>query len=121
MKLTIYKASDGDCSLLSDAADSTHLLVDGGRSGAFEDHVAGALEDLHSARKSVRAVCVSHIDDDHISGVLKLIERKVAWVRHRFQIGDSDVWYSMKSGITEGYTVERREGRTLRKCKAPAR
>lgn len=91
MKLTIYKASDGDCNLLSDAAGTTHLLVDGGRAGAFEDHVASALEDLHAEGKSVRAVCVSHIDDDHISGVLKLIERKVAWVRHRFQIGDSDV------------------------------
>lgn len=76
MKLTFFHAGDGDCFLVSDTSEdgSEHcVLVDGGRKGTFKKHAMKAIHD----RLPLDAVCVSHIDDDHISGVLALLEAEV--------------------------------------------
>ena len=76
----MYHAGDGDCLLVTNDAGNRRLLVDGGRTGTFEDHALPDFDD--EALATIDAVCVSHIDDDHISGILRLFDREVAWRRH---------------------------------------
>ncbi|MBN1608645.1 MAG: MBL fold metallo-hydrolase [Polyangiaceae bacterium] len=82
MKLQVFRSGKGDCLLLT-SQDGKRLLVDGGVKDSFRDYVAPALSALKPAR--VDAVCVSHIDDDHIGGVLELFENLVAWRVHDYQ------------------------------------
>ena len=75
MKLTAFHAADGDCLLLTSADDSRRILIDGGRSGSFKTNTRQVIADLDR----LDIVCVSHIDNDHISGVLRLVEDAVEW------------------------------------------
>jgi hypothetical protein len=79
VKLRAFHGSDGDCLLLTTEDGSRNLLVDGGRSGAFQDHARPVLAAVAQAGGRLDRVCVSHIDDDHISGILTLVEDELAW------------------------------------------
>jgi hypothetical protein len=83
MKLTVFRSDKGDCLLLT-TKDKKRLLVDGGMGSSFKAHVAPALAALKP--KKLDVVYVSHIDDDHIGGVLELMNDVVAWRVHRFQV-----------------------------------
>jgi len=84
MKLTVFKAGKGDC-LLVTGSDGTNILVDGGMRPDYRAHVAGALGSLAEEKKRLDLVYVSHIDRDHISGVLQLMDDVVAWRVFDFQ------------------------------------
>lgn len=77
MKFTAFKAGDGDCILIR--GEAAHILVDGGRKGAFVDHALPELEALAAAGEALDLVCVSHIDEDHITGIVDLIRRRREW------------------------------------------
>ena len=77
MRLRVFKVNDGDCHLLS-SGDGKHMLIDGGRSSAFTDHAAKSVSDCGE----LEVVCVSHIDEDHISGIVKMLEHEVDWRIH---------------------------------------
>ncbi|HYI49166.1 MAG TPA: MBL fold metallo-hydrolase [Allosphingosinicella sp.] len=77
MRLRTFKASDGDSLLLS-SSDNHHMLVDGGRSETFREHVAQSVSDC----KTLDVLCISHIDADHITGVLELLDVEVDWRVH---------------------------------------
>lgn len=77
MRLRVFKASDGDSLLLS-SSDNRHMLVDGGRGESFSAHAAQSVSDC----KTLDVLCVSHIDADHITGVLELLDNEVDWRVH---------------------------------------
>ena len=83
MKLTIFQSEKGDCLLLSSGsgAAATHVLVDGGMRRSYRDHVARAVSRL----PHLDLVYVSHIDQDHISGVLQLIDDAFDWKLFRLR------------------------------------
>ena len=41
---------------------------------------------MRAAKKKIDLVYVSHIDQDHIGGVLQLLDDEMAWRVHEFQI-----------------------------------
>lgn len=84
MKLTVFQSDKGDCLLLT-GADGKTILADGGMRSSFSDHVAPTLGRLARAKKPLDLVYVSHIDQDHISGVLQLLDDAVAWRVFDFQ------------------------------------
>jgi beta-lactamase superfamily II metal-dependent hydrolase len=85
MKLRVFHAADGDCLLLSTDDEQHHMLVDGGRKGTFEANTRAHLAQLHENDKMLDVICVSHVDNDHISGILQLVEDEVAWRRFKFE------------------------------------
>lgn len=78
MKLRIYQSDKGDCLLVSGDAGG-HILVDGGMRKAFQDHVRADLGKMAAKKEALDLVYVSHIDQDHISGVLELLDSVMAW------------------------------------------
>ena len=84
MKLKVFYAADGDCLLLT-SSDGHHLLVDGGRSASFQSATWPVLEDMATAKKSIDLVVVSHIDADHITGILWLLKAVAAWTVYDYQ------------------------------------
>ena len=85
MHLTAFQSDKGDCLLLTNTAGTTNILVDGGMSVSYNAHVAAAMGKLRTAKKKLDVVYVSHIDQDHIAGVLKMLDDEAAWRVHKFQ------------------------------------
>lgn len=78
MRLHIYQSAQGDC-LLLEAASGHLVLCDGGMAASMRLHVRAELEKLRLAGREIEFAYVSHIDQDHISGVLQLLEDEVRW------------------------------------------
>lgn len=86
MRLDVFQAGKGDCLLLT-AKDGTRVLVDGGMRADYRRHVAPALARLRKDNHALDLVYVSHIDRDHISGVLQLMDDLIAWRVFDYQRG----------------------------------
>ena len=86
MQVTMFQSAQGDCLLLSDTGGQTRILVDGGMPAAYSAHVAAALTKFRKAKKkNIDLVYVSHIDQDHIGGVLRMLDDEVLWRVHTHQ------------------------------------
>lgn len=84
MKITLFQAAQGDCLLLT-GKDGTNVLVDGGLAGSYRAHVAPTLGEMARAGQVLDLVYVSHIDQDHISGVLRMVDDLIDWKVFEFQ------------------------------------
>jgi Metallo-beta-lactamase superfamily len=78
MQLTIFESSAGDC-LLLEANTGELVLCDGGMRASMTAQVRDELAALRDAGRALDLVYVSHIDNDHISGVLQLLEDEAEW------------------------------------------
>ena len=87
MKLKVFYATDGDCLLLT-SGDGHHALIDGGRTGSFREQAWGLLRRLARKKEALDLVVVSHIDADHISGILWLLTVVADWTVFDFQVTD---------------------------------
>ncbi len=85
MKLHIFESAHGDC-LLLEGKDKKLMLCDGGMSSSMKSHVRGELGKLRTAGRVLEYIYISHIDSDHISGVLQLLEDEVEWRVHEYQM-----------------------------------
>src|SRR5829696_507531 len=78
MKLTVFPSDKGDCLLLT-SRDGHHILIDGGMRRSYRRYVAPRLEALGSDGQKLDVVYVSHIDQDHIGGILALADDAFLW------------------------------------------
>jgi beta-lactamase superfamily II metal-dependent hydrolase len=96
MKIKVFQSDKGDCFLISNKPAGKrkffHMLVDGGMRSSYTKFVAPSLFDelkLNNADKDKRVklnlVYVSHIDQDHISGVLQLFDDLKDWRVYDFR------------------------------------
>jgi beta-lactamase superfamily II metal-dependent hydrolase len=86
MRLAAFHCGKGDCLLLTNAQGTHRVLVDGGMPDQYHPYVAATLGRLRTSGKKVDLVYVSHIDEDHIGGILELLDDEVAWRVHEYQI-----------------------------------
>jgi hypothetical protein len=89
MRLTVFQAGPGDC-LLLESADDKRILIDGGTATAYQQHVAPALGALRAAGKTLDLIYLSHIDGDHIGGILALLDSELDWRVHDFQLASGN-------------------------------
>lgn len=85
MKIRIFRSGKGDCLLIS-GNKGGKILVDGGVSAAYDKYIAAEL----AKEKVIDLACISHIDDDHIGGFLKMIEDLVAWRAYDYQVNNGN-------------------------------
>lgn len=85
MKFTAFHAGDGDCVLVTSSDNPPRrVLVDGGRSTSYVNNTRDFLGQIGVAQEKLDIVCVSHIDDDHITGILRLVQDEVEWRAFEF-------------------------------------
>jgi len=91
MRIEIFQSSHGDC-LLLESTDGKRILCDGGMKGAMKQFVAPALDTLRQAEpdRPIDLVYVSHIDDDHIGGIVQLLQDAIDWKVHDHHAGNGD-------------------------------
>lgn len=76
MKLTIFQSEKGDC-LLLESSDGKRILCDGGMRPSMQSVVRQELAKLRPA--TLDYVYISHIDQDHIAGIVQLLEDAIDW------------------------------------------
>lgn len=76
MTVEVFPAGVGDSILIRCASEgrSTNILVDGGVRATYEKHLAKRLGELRSEGQRLNLLVVTHIDTDHIGGVVKLLK-----------------------------------------------
>jgi hypothetical protein len=86
LSLEVRRARKGDCLLLHFGSndDPGLILIDGGPKSVYKPHLKPRLEELRTARGlssqdslPVDLLMVSHVDDDHIHGILDLTKELV--------------------------------------------
>jgi beta-lactamase superfamily II metal-dependent hydrolase len=88
MKLTVFPSDQGDCLLLT-SKDGRNVLIDGGMAASYRRYVAPRLAVLGKAGKTLDAVYVSHIDADHIGGILELVNDALRWKVFAIHLGEA--------------------------------
>ena len=83
--LDVLRARKGDCLMLhfGSEQDPHLILIDGGPSDVYQPFLKPRLQKIHEARDldeqdplPVDVVMVSHVDDDHIKGILDLTKEQ---------------------------------------------
>ena len=90
LKIEMLRAGHGDC-LWIEYGDPQHprrILIDGGATGTHKRALRPKLLGLPEKDRRFELLMVTHIDADHIAGVLELLEDKEAG----FQA--SDIWFN---------------------------
>jgi Metallo-beta-lactamase superfamily len=85
MKIRVFQSDKGDCLLITSNSGKNRILVDGGMASSYTKHVAPNLAKLDGGKPQIDVAYVSHIDDDHIAGVLQLMDDLVDWRSFDFQ------------------------------------
>lgn len=80
MKIETLKAEYGDCFIISDKnkdGRNINILVDGGTRKVYRSQLKPALkEKLEKNKECLDVIIVTHIDDDHIGGIIELFNDK---------------------------------------------
>lgn len=96
MNLTVFQSEDGDCMVLT-GADGKMVLADGGRKRAYSAHAAHFLAAQFAAGKKLETVYISHIDADHIEGILQMLDDLVAFKVLAFQQRQRNTTFQIKT------------------------
>lgn len=81
LSLDVLRARKGDCLILhyGSEADPGLILIDGGPTRVYQPHLRPRLDQIRKARNlgsdqslPVDLLMISHIDDDHINGIISL-------------------------------------------------
>jgi len=78
MKLEIFPSASGDCLLIT-SADGRTLLADAGLPTAYDDFIAAPLAKMRDKGTAIDVAYVSHIDRDHIGGILRMLDHEMKW------------------------------------------
>jgi hypothetical protein len=92
LTLEMLPADHGDCLWLEygEASTPRRILIDGGPSGsrALREQLARRVAAAPDGKLHFELLVITHVDDDHIAGVLDLFERPPAGV------GFGDIWFN---------------------------
>ena len=103
--LDVRRARKGDCLLLhyGSEGDSGLVMIDGGPRGVYGPHLKPRLQQIRNARGGedhqplfVDLMMVSHVDDDHIQGILDLTKEMLDAQRaHKPQLLQvASIWHN---------------------------
>ncbi|MCD9114886.1 MBL fold metallo-hydrolase [Pseudomonas alliivorans] len=116
--IRVLKANHGDCILVTHEGPSGvfNLLIDGGTSSTFRygprQRYKGALcetlDELKDKGQSVDLVILTHIDDDHIHGLIKAFE-KPGYLAQMVK----SIWFNSSRLITRHFNVPEIPGNNI--------
>ena len=81
------------------------ILIDAGPINAYPE-VEAKLQSLPEGDKRVEAVVITHVDTDHIEGIIRMFAEK----RGRWLISPEDIWFNGYNQLIKAGTLGGREG-----------
>lgn len=89
-RLKMYPAKNGDA-FLADAG-GTYILIDAGFASTYQDHIAAELAQIAHEGGRLDLVVCTHIDADHIGGLLEFFSRNGAPAKRGIEV--DAVWHN---------------------------
>ncbi len=113
LKLHVVQAFHGDCFLLEyGTRRSEFLLIDGGPEDTYDSHLRDVLAEIHRNGHDIARVILTHVDGDHVQGLLKFFENlKSTQQRDSLEVGG--LWHNSFSGFMARHADEYRGFRDL--------
>ena len=106
-ELSMLPASDGDCLLLTYGdAKRNNVLIDGGRTGDYR-HLKALLQAVADRQEDIELLVVTHIDADHIEGVIKLVQDA------HLPVAIREIWFNGFDQMGKLQTMGARQGDEL--------
>lgn len=97
MRIKMYPAQNGDAFLLS--TNRTNILIDGGYPSTFNSYIHKDLRELAARNACLNLVIITHIDADHIGGIIRLLASNGdSNVKNIISI--EDVWHNSLRSLT---------------------
>jgi len=96
MTITIFPASNGD-SFLIETENNNNILIDGGYINTYRDFIKPKLLELRDHKKILNHLVITHIDSDHISGIVKFVEEN----KNNEIIEIGTVWHNSYSNLEQ--------------------
>lgn len=109
--LEALQANDGDCLLLHYEGNDKRpalVLIDGGPRGIYQSVLKQRLDELGAGKKlNLRAVIVSHIDADHITGIVDFFKdlREEEENGNELPCRIQTLWHNSFQKLTHGKTA----------------
>jgi glyoxylase-like metal-dependent hydrolase (beta-lactamase superfamily II) len=87
----MFPAKNGDCFLVSMGTDKKqHILIDCGYTETYNKFLKNELYNIARKNEAISLLVITHVDQDHILGALKLIEENN---KHKF-IHIEEIWHN---------------------------
>ena len=103
LKIRMLKAGKGDCITIT--TESAFILIDGGTSQSFEDWK----EQVIDKTKIINALIVTHIDNDHANGIIKLLQHeKCPEIQSILFNGSEQLFGKINEDNTASYSTDRK-------------
>lgn len=103
MKIRMYPAGNGDAFLIS--AAGSNVLIDAGYANTFDDYISRDLLDLSRRGERLDLVIASHIDADHISGLIRFFSLNGSFASPQL-VPIGDVWHNSLRSLSGRNQVE---------------
>lgn len=101
LRIKMYPAQNGDAFLLSSAI--SNILIDGGYATTFDKYILQDLRKLSAEGKSLDLLITTHIDSDHISGIIKFLSLNGPSSQPNI-IPVRNIWHNSLRSLTSPYT-----------------
>lgn len=107
LRIEMLPAIQGDALWIEygNANDMNRILIDGGPIGAYAA-LDGKLKTLPEGDKRVELLVITHVDTDHIEGIIRLLADK----RNKWLIEPDDIWFNGWRHLKESEMLGGREG-----------
>lgn len=92
MRIKAFEGASGDCVLLT-STNGRNILVDGGLVRrhfgtvlSYQYNVAPEMAAMRNRGERLDLICISHVDQDHIGGILSMLNDEFEWRVYEHQI-----------------------------------
>lgn len=91
VQIELFPALGGDCILITFEEIDYRILIDGGYKETFSDSLAAVLKALGANGKGIDLLVVTHVDNDHIMGIIGLFQMLKI---QKIKIEIREIWYN---------------------------
>lgn len=91
--IEMLPASEGDCILVTLPDADIRILIDGGIGDTYKNNLRERLLQLKSENKVINLLVVTHIDNDHIGGIIELLKDNGSNTESRI-IKIDNIWHN---------------------------
>jgi len=106
IEFEFFKAGHGDSILIS-TSNGTNILIDGGEEGTYGEEIEDSLDERGIEKLDL--VVLTHIDSDHIGGIIEMLEEDNHDRINELWFNDSTIKINVKNGeigYGQGNTLE---------------
>lgn len=117
IKIKAFNAGPGDSFLISFPIEKFNVLVDGGYKATYTKQIEKELIKIKDRGESLDLLVITHIDNDHINGIIELIKKNGSFEDSKI-IKINEIWFNSyfnSPSFNEDYKISKEALEILKK------